>query len=599
MGLLLMLQGRTKIFAIGHISIPILLLQYYLWQSPQPELLILGFISLAWTLYLTWFSIFKNNLVGIFRMKSWLWFLIIDSVLICVIYTLPDWSGVANPIWFLLFLSPLYAAEAGTKPTLYLSLIGLVNIILFNIVQGGSFLSTNTFIVVMGMLVYIFVGRVSDNLYHMAYYDTLTNLPNRTLFKNYVIYSIAEAQRNRRRIAVIFLDLDQFKYVNDTMGHAIGDLLLKAVAKTIKQAAPYNAVFARLGGDEFTLLLPNIVNAEEASTVADRIINTLKESFSIENQEIYISSSIGIALFPDDGNEVQTLMKNADSAMYKAKEQGRNNYQFYTVSKAHSMPYDRITMETMLRQALDRNLLTVHYQPRMELKTGKIISLEALVRWPDPEIGFIRPKDFIPLAEETGLIVQLGEQVLRTACLQIKNWQNAGYPALGVSVNLSTRQFNQQNLPDAIRSILLETKLQPKFLELEITESSAMRNVNFTVNMLKELKEIGISISIDDFGTGYSSLSYLKRLPIDVLKIDRSFTNSLYTDPADSAIVTAIIVLAQTLNLRVVAEGVETEEQLTFLEQQRCNEVQGYLLGKPMPVKEMEEWLLQEKMMSS
>ncbi|HEY0827433.1 MAG TPA: GGDEF domain-containing protein, partial [Bacilli bacterium] len=241
-----MLQGGTKIFAFGHISIPILLLQYYLLKIPQPELLTLCFISLVWTLYLTWFSIFKNNLVGIYRMKSWFWFIVIDSALICAIYTLPDWTDIASPIWLLLFLSPLYAAEAGTKPTIYFSLIGLVNIFLFNVVQGGAFLSTDTFVVVMGMLIFIlFIGRVSDNLYHMAYYDTLTSLPNRTLFKNFVIHSIMEAQRNKRRAAVIFLDLDQFKYVNDTMGHAIGDLLLKAVAKTIKQAAPFNAVFAR------------------------------------------------------------------------------------------------------------------------------------------------------------------------------------------------------------------------------------------------------------------------------------------------------------------------------------------------------------------
>ena len=431
---------------------------------------------------------------------------------------------------------------------------------------------------------------------HLAFHDPLTDLPNRILFYDRLTMSLADAQRYGKMVAVMFLDLDRFKNVNDMMGHAIGDQLLKNVAHKLKSCVRRNDTVARIGGDEFTMLLPQINHAEDAARVAQKIIDTLKKPWIVNNQEIHITSSIGIALFPNDGEDAETLTANADTAMYRAKEDG-DNYQFYN-SSMNIKALERLSMELALRKAIEQNEFVVHYQPQVDIKNGLIIGVEALVRWQHPERGLVPPMEFIPLAEDTGQIISIGEWVLRTACAQNKAWQDVGYYPIRLAVNLSACQFRQKNLVEIIARILKETGMDPSLLELEITESTAMQDVDFSINVLQCLRDMGIRIAIDDFGTGYSSLSYLRRLPITTLKIDRSFVRDVLIDVEDAAIVATIIVLAQNLRLKVVVEGVETEEQLLFFEQQECFEMQGYLFSEPLAVEEL-EMLLQKSLQVS
>ncbi|OPX91535.1 MAG: Cyclic di-GMP phosphodiesterase Gmr [Pelotomaculum sp. PtaB.Bin013] len=432
--------------------------------------------------------------------------------------------------------------------------------------------------------------RYEETIRHQAFHDALTGLPNRMLFKDRLTLEIAHAKRNKQMLAVLFLDLDRFKLVNDTLGHGLGDQLLKIIARRLVGYVREDDTVARLGGDEFTVLLPEILQAENAAKVARKILQAVREPVHIDVHELYISTSIGIALYPSDGEDAESLLKNADTAMYRAKENGKNNYQLYTPAM-NAKAFERLAIENGLRRALDRNEFVVHYQPKVNINTGKIIGMEALVRWEIPERGLIPPGDFIPLAEDTGLIVPIGEWVLRTACAQNKAWQDAGYPPLRVAVNLSARQFQLQNLVEVVSRILKETRLEPCWLELEITESVAMQNAEYTVKMLYELKDMGIQLAIDDFGTGYSSLNYLKRFPISKLKIDKSFVREIGTDQDNEAIASTVIVLGQSLKLGVVAEGVETEEQYDFLKQHQCDEMQGYLFGKPVPPEKFEEIL--------
>lgn len=586
-------QSNGKLFALGHAVIPFVLLLLYAVNLPLREIPVLTLLTLGWTLILIWQAFISKNLYRLLR-KGTLWcYIFIDCALIAAIYTIPSWYSGPHPTWLILFLVPFYAAEVGMVPTTVFCLLGIGDIYLYNLFQSGQFASIDTALVVLGMVIFVtLAGRATDRLNRLAYIDSLTQLPNRMLFKDRLIQALDAAGRNKTRLAVIFIDLDQFKYVNDTMGHAMGDFLLKTVAARMRDSLPREAVLSRMGGDEFTILLPDLDRENDASEVAENIIQVLKESIVLNHHEVYITSSIGIALYPYDGMDAETLMKNADVAMYRAKEYGRNNYQFHA-PPANAIGYERITMETMLRHALERDEFVVYYQPRVHTLSGKTISIEALVRWVHPEIGIIGPKDFIPLAEETGLIVPIGVQVMKIACTQLKQWHDIGHPTLRLSVNLSARQFRQRNLPEVIFGIMEETELSPTFLELEITESIAMQNVSFAISMLSELKEMGLSISIDDFGTGYSSLNYLKRFPIDALKIDRSFTSGIHNNSDDAAIVKAIIGLAQTLKLRVTAEGVETMEQLLFLHQLQCHEIQGFLFAKPMPAKSFENWMRQ------
>lgn len=435
--------------------------------------------------------------------------------------------------------------------------------------------------------------RDEETILHMAYHDALTDLPNRSLLNDRLTQALVHARRNKQMLAVMFIDLDRFKTINDTLGHAIGDQLLQSVAKRLVNLLREGDTVARMGGDEFILLLPGITQAESAAKIAYKILEAFKPSFYFNDHELHVTSSIGIALYPDDGEDAETLLKNADTAMYRAKEQGRNNYQFYTPAM-NATAFERLVLENNLRRALERKEFVIYYQPKICLQTEQIVGMEALVRWQHPELGLISPAKFIPLAEETGLIVPLGAWVLHTACTQSKTWQNAGFPPLDIAVNLSARQFQQPDLVEMVARVLEETGLAPYHLQLEITESIAMQNVEFTVKMLRKLKEMGIRILLDDFGVDYSSLSYLKRFPLHALKIDQSFMHDISTNSYSAMIITMIITLAHSLKLNVIAEGVETKEQLDFLKQLHCDEAQGYYFGPPISAEEFTQ-LLQKK----
>lgn len=430
--------------------------------------------------------------------------------------------------------------------------------------------------------------ETEERLNYLASFDALTGLPNRTLFHDRLRQAVARARWRKRWVAILFLDLDRFKVINDTLGHAVGDLLLKATAARLIDSIREGDTVARLGGDEFVLIFDDLAQSQDTSKVVQKILEALSEPFHLEERELFITASIGVALWPEDGENPDTLLKNADTAMYRAKEMGRNNYQHYSPA-LNAKASERLTLENALRHALEREELLLHYQPKIDLATGKIVGMEALVRWKHPEHGLVSPAEFIPLAEETGLIVPIGEWVLRAACAQNKAWQEAGFPPARIAVNLSARQFQRQNLSQTVERVLKEIDLDPRYLELELTESIIMKNAEATITMLSELDAMGVEMTVDDFGTGYSSLSYLKRFPVHTLKIDRSFVRDLSHDPDDAAIVTAIITLAHSLNLKVIAEGVESVEQLEFLRSLKCDEMQGYLFSKPLPAQEATE----------
>jgi diguanylate cyclase (GGDEF)-like protein/PAS domain S-box-containing protein len=427
--------------------------------------------------------------------------------------------------------------------------------------------------------------RAEEQIKALAYHDALTALPNRLLFTDRLQVAVAQAHRQGHRLAVLFLDLDRFKVVNDGLGHTVGDRLLCAVAERLLGCVREGDTVARLGGDEFTLLLPGLARAIDVTTVAEKILDALRQPFRMDERELYVSASMGVSVYPEDGADAETLVKNADTAMYRAKEQGRDNYQLFAPTM-NASAVERLAVESELRKAIARQELVIYYQPMLDLSRGRVHAVEALLRWQHPERGLVAPGEFIPVAEATGLILPLSAWTLRTACAQARAWHSAGHPDLVVAVNLSARQFQQPELVNEVRRALAETGLPASCLDLEITETNAMQNAEATVHTLRELKALGVRITIDDFGIGYSSLSYLKRLPIDTLKIDQSFVRDITTDPDDAAIATAVIALAHTLKLRVVAEGVETEEQLVFLENHGCDLMQGYLFSRPLPADE-------------
>ncbi|HEX5773465.1 MAG TPA: EAL domain-containing protein, partial [Geomobilimonas sp.] len=419
---------------------------------------------------------------------------------------------------------------------------------------------------------------------HVAYHDMLTGLPNRELFNELLNLALAQAQRHNhnRLLAVLFLDLDRFKLINDTLGHGVGDQLLQSVAHRLKECCRRQGdVVARRGGDEFIVLLPELDSVQDAAKVAQKIIDAFSHAFVLPEHELFISTCIGISIFPEDGTEGDTLIGNADMAMYRAKEHGRNQYHLYNLSM-NAQTFKRLAMETNLRKAMERQEFFLNYQPKINVKTGRVVSYEALVRWHNPELGLVEPKRFIPVAEETGLIIQLGEWVLRTACAQNRAWQDANYPFMRVAVNFSPRQFQMLRLADMVEKVLAETNLDPCWLELEVTEGIMLQNIENTITTLRRLSDLGVHISIDDFGTGYSSLSYIKKLPINTLKIDQSFVNDITINPDDAAIATAVINLAQSLRLNVIAEGVEYEGQARLLDSLECSEMQGYFFSRPL-----------------
>lgn len=417
---------------------------------------------------------------------------------------------------------------------------------------------------------------------HLAHHDALTDLPNRMLFLERLNHAITHAHRAGQQVVVMFLDLDRFKLINDTLGHGVGDRLLQAIGQRLVASVREDDTVARMGGDEFTILLENIPDPRNLPSLAQKIITELSRPVMLDGHEIVVTTSIGISVYPDDSDQAEALIKYADAAMYQAKDKGRNNFQFYT-SEMNAHAFERMNMESLLRKALERREFALHYQPQVDIETHHITGMEALLRWNQPAVGMIPPAQFIPVAEDTGLIVPIGEWVLFEACSQNKAWQEEGLPPLRVSVNMSGRQFRQQNLVEMVGNILQKTGLKAEYLELEITESIAMVDADETVAKLHALKAMGICISMDDFGTGHSSLSYLKQFPIDTLKIDKSFVQDLSPNSTDSAIATAIAAMAHGLRLKVITEGVETEEQLSYLKGMHRDEVQGYYFSQPLP----------------
>ncbi len=425
-----------------------------------------------------------------------------------------------------------------------------------------------------------------DQIHFLAHHDALTGLPNRVLLMDRIEQALLQAERNGTYVTVMFIDLDNFKLVNDSLGHSAGDTLLKTVAERMVECVRASDTVTRIGGDEFVILLPDQRNMSDAAAVLEKMRAAIAQPIAIEGQLFRVTSSIGLATYPSDGSDGETLLMNADTAMYQAKEKGRDNFQHYTAEMNISAQERRILQEG-LRLAVERQEFALVYQPQFDLRTGQIVAVEALVRWHHPTLGIIPPAKFIPMAESTGLIVPLGDWVLREACRQNKAWQDAGNPPVTIGVNVSARQFRDGTWVRRVASILRSTGLEAKYLELELTESLLMQDVNQAVSTMKELQALGVKFSIDDFGTGYSSLSALKSFPVARLKIDQSFVRNLTTDPNDRNIATAMISLGQKLNMRVIAEGVETAEQFAFLADNKCDEIQGFHLSRPVEAEEI------------
>ena len=434
-----------------------------------------------------------------------------------------------------------------------------------------------------------------EKLQYLAQYDQLTKLPNRRLLNDRLKQALSIAVRKDQSLGLLLLDLDGFKAVNDSLGHKSGDILLIQVAERLLHCVRKTDTVSRLGGDEFVVLLPDCKTADNVTIITRKILEELVNPFDILGDEVFVSASIGVTMFPDDGNNADTLLKNADTAMYHIKGTGKNNFQFFTASMQEHI-VKRLQLTSQLRYALEREEFLLYYQPKMDLTTGRINGMEALVRWQHPDDGMVNPADFIPLAEETGIIISLGKWILYQACQQAKQWQQEGLNSLRVSVNLSARQFQDEELVEMVESVIQETGIDAGLLELEITETTIMQHIERTIETLWQLRDLGILLSIDDFGTGYSSLNYLKRFPLDILKIDRSFVMDITTDPNDRAVVEAIVSLSRHLKMKVVAEGVETEEQLDFLRKQKCHEIQGYYLAKPLPVDEFRDFIQKHRL---
>ena len=424
------------------------------------------------------------------------------------------------------------------------------------------------------------IEATQGQLDHLAHHDVLTGLPNRMLLQDRLSQTMGLARRQRTQFALMFLDLDRFKHINDSLGHAVGDRLLQSVAQRLAGCVRHSDTISRQGGDEFVVLLSHIKNADDAAISAQKILDALSAPHMIDQHELYVSVSIGIGTYPGDGQDGETLIRNADTAMYHAKENGRNSYKFFE-QVMNTRAVQRQSVEAGLHRALVRQEFVLHYQPKIDLHSKMIVGVEALIRWQHPERGLVLPVDFLTIAEDCGLILPMGQWVLQAACLQARTWREAGLPPITVAVNTSALEFSAKDFLKNIRVSLADACVEPRYLELELTESVLMREAEFTSSVLHELADMGVKLTIDDFGTGYSSLSYLRRFPIDTLKIDQSFVNRITNNPDDANIVSAVISMGKSLKLRVVAEGVETSEQYAFLLAQHCDEGQGYYFGRP------------------
>ncbi len=426
-----------------------------------------------------------------------------------------------------------------------------------------------------------------EQMLHLGQYDALTGLPNRGLLEDRLRQAVAHARRSHGQVAVLLSDLDCFKIFNDSLGHRMGDRLLQAVAERLKTCLRESDTISRPGGDEFIIVLPGVKSIEDVAHVAEKVLRSLSDSYTIDGHELNITASMGISIYPDDGRDLETLLRNAEAAMYYAKEKRLNHYRFFT-QEMNVQAFDSLMMQNHLRRALERREFQLNYQPQVDLKTGAVVGAEALIRWRHPELGLISPGQFIPIAEERGLIIPISEWVLHEACQQNRRWQGAGLPPLPVAVNLSAAHFRQENLQETVEYALQDSNLDPRLLELEITEGMVMQDAEDVVLMLNELKAMGIRLTVDDFGTGYSSLSYLKRFPLDKLKVDRSFVRDITLNEQDAEITRAIISMAHGLGLKVVAEGVETQDQLKFLRWQKCDDMQGFYFSRPLLTEDFE-----------
>ncbi len=436
--------------------------------------------------------------------------------------------------------------------------------------------------------------KLDEILENLTNYDKLTGLPNWLLFRDRLQQTLAQNQSDRQILAVIFLSIDRLDIINNAFGHSVGEAIIKVAAERLESCIKNADILARISEDKFAIMQTNIASINDAIGLSKQMINTLSQAVFSNDTEIHISSSLGISICSRDYNNIEQLLENARTAMYQAKQQGSNKYQFYS-TELNTNLQERLQLENNLRKALERGEMLLQYQPKVSLRDGSIIGVEALLRWQSPTHGFISPAKFIPIAEQTGLIIPIGEWVLRTACAQNRQWQIIGLPPIKMAVNLSSRQFQEDKLVDNITQILQETNLKAEYLELELTESSIIENVQQAISTMNQLHELGISISLDDFGTGYSSLNYLKSFPIDTLKIDRAFVNELHTNSEDAAIIKAIISLAYSLQLSVIAEGVETQAQLNYLKESKCDEVQGYYISRPISAEALTALLRQEK----
>jgi diguanylate cyclase (GGDEF)-like protein len=425
---------------------------------------------------------------------------------------------------------------------------------------------------------------------HRAQHDALTDLPNRLMLNDRLTQAISLARRNNHQLAVLFLDLDGFKNINDSLGHVIGDKLLQSVALRLSACVRKSDTISRQGGDEFVILLPEVTHAEDAAVSATKIIAEIKKTHNIDEQHLRITVSIGVSTYPNDGEDAETLIKNADTAMYHTKQSGRDNYQFFTPHMS-LRAVERQSLEGQLRYALERQELLLHYQPKVNLKSGSITSVEVLVRWQHPEHGLLLPGQFLKIAEDTGMIVEIGQWVIREACRQTRDWLDAGIQAVPVAINISSQEFRNEHFLEGVQVALKTSCLDPRFLELELTETVLMRHVDSTTQVLGQLKAMGVRLAVDDFGIGYSSLSYLTRFPIDTLKLDQSFLHHIAANSNEAIVVRAVISMARSLKLRVVAEGVETPEQLKFLQAHGCEEGQGYYFSRPVVGERFEKLL--------